>query len=678
MKKSLIAISLSLALMPGFVYSATTENRKAVEVKINGQDVSQLSNFFSGEALEEQTAPVLDLLSEQGERSAIEPNSMISEVASQNVASSISKGIETKDIEVGDAVITMTIADTPHHLESSEETVIPEIPISQLQSQHMEVDNLTIVDGAGLLENYQKFRQVEIPDYRHKASYWADKAPKASEVYAYKTRLSSKDQARFKEIYLDLIDSGKIKEIVLVHQKGLTPQGEFLYQALLASEGEGLIPSLYHVGRIENLLQSGEIGQHQAEIRTLLHDGGLSYIRDMVLGMPEIKRKDSEWLLEGRSIDVSNAMVEVLQSSSPKDALNALAPQYPQYQSLKQALISFQAKESELEPEIVPLGATIKLGMSGDRVIKLRDRLNYLGYGAGESDVYDAQMQDAVKTFQRTHLLEPDGAPGRKTITELNRSNEERIQQIQLNLERWRWMPETMGEHYIMVDIPGFSYSVIKNDVEVMSAKTVVGRDARRTPVFMAPMSYIVFSPYWHVPRSMAVKDFLPRLKKDPYALNRSKIRIFQNGQEIDPGTVDWSQYSSRNFPFQLRQDPGDQNSLGRVKFMFPNKHAIYLHDTPSKSLFNRTSRDFSSGCVRIENPEELAGYFLGEVGWDEKRISEAFRRSSEAHVSLAKDKKIPVYTLYMTVRVEGDSISFRADIYNKDKALIDAYRQLQ
>src|SRR5699024_6979983 len=309
----------------------------------------------------------------------------------------------------------------------------------------------------------------------------------------------------------------------------------------------------------------------------------------------DVCSSDLEWLLDGRKIDVSQTFIDALQSPDLKAVMGNLAPQYPEYQNLKRALTAFKYREADLEPAIVPDGATIKLGMSGERIALLRDRLNYLGYQAGDSHIYDAQMVEAVKAFQKTHLLEPDGAPGRKTIAELNRSNEERIKQIQINMERWRWMPATMGDHYVAVDIPGFRYSVVKDGEEVLNAKTIVGRDARRTPVFMSPMSYIVFSPYWHVPRSMAVKDFLPRLKRDPYALNRSKIKIFRGGQEIDPGSVDWSLYSSNNFPFQLRQDPGDYNSLGRVKFMFPNEHAIYLHDTPSKSLFNRTSRDFSS-----------------------------------------------------------------------------------
>ena len=638
MKKNLIAVSLTLVLMPALLHSAPNSASESVEIKIDLGNVSALEGIFSGDI----STSEITTLQETGEVSN----------------STIPEEVVKPQPKVSAPTVTRSVPKSTY------------VPKTATQKQK---------EAEEILENFQKFSEPTQPiNYRQKSSFWADKAIAADEPYQYQSRLSVKDRQNFKQNYLDKIGSGELSAVELVTTKGLTPQGESLYQVLLESEGEGLIPSLYHVGRIENLLQSGDLATHQAEIMALLYDGGLTYIRDIVQGMPEIKRKDPDWLLKGRAINVSDAMVEALQSEDIKAQLAMLAPQYPEYQNLKRALAAFKSREAELEPIVVAAGPTIKAGMSGARVIQMRDRLNYLGYDAGNADSYDAKMVEALKAFQRTHLLEPDGAAGQKTITELNRSNDERVKQIQINLERWRWMPETMGEHYVAVDIPGFRYSVVKDGEEVLTAKTIVGRDARKTPVFMSPMSYIVFSPYWHVPRSMAVKDFLPRLKRDPYALNRSKIRIFRGGQEVDPGSVDWSQYSSNNFPFQLRQDPGDYNSLGRVKFMFPNEHAIYLHDTPSKSLFNRTSRDFSSGCVRIENPEELAEYFLGELGWDQNRISSAFSRSSEAHVSLAKDKKIPVYTLYMTTRVEGDSISFRADIYSKDKVLIDALHQLQ
>lgn len=645
MKKNLMAVSLTLALMPALLYSAPKAGQESVDVLISLDNVSALGDIFSG-----KTSPqAFSALQE----TANPPQSREEEVK-----------------EVVEAVVIKPIVNEKPPVAPAVNRVSTYKGKSAAQKQK---------EAQELQATFQQFSEpVQAVDYLRRAAFWADKAPLADQPYAYQTRLSLKDQQNFQQQYLDKVAQGELSGVELVTAKGLTPQGKVLYQLLLESEGEGLIPSLYHVGRIENLLQSDSLAAHQAEIVTLLYDGGLNYIRDMGQGMPEVKRKDPDWLLKGRSMDVSAVMIEALSSQNMRGVFSNLMPQYPEYHNLKRALAAFKAQESEPEPVKVAAGGTIKAGMNGERVIQMRDRLNYRGYAAGNAENYDAKMVEAVKAFQRTHLLEPDGAPGQKTLTELNRSNDERIKQIQVNLERWRWMPRSMGEHYVSVDIPGFRYSVMKDGEEILTAKTIVGRDARKTPVFMSPMSYIVFSPFWHVPRSMAVKDFLPRLKQDPYALTRSKIRVFRGGKELDPGSVNWSQYHSNNFPFQLRQDPGDFNSLGRVKFMFPNEHAIYLHDTPTKSLFNRTSRDFSSGCVRIENPEELAEYFLGELGWDQNRISSAFSRSSEAHVNLSKDKKIPVYTLYMTTRVEGDSISFRTDIYNKDKVLIEVFHQLQ
>ncbi len=649
MKRHLIAVGIWMALFPEAVVAS---EEKSLQIRVDLNNVDAIGSLFDGGELPEQP------LSEQSLSEITTVTEMVS-------APKESENIPALELRSQVAERAQAPVEIVEEISSSD----PQLLMEDLDASEEEM--------ALVAENFQRFTMpTEAIDYSARANYWAEKAAKAGENYPYQARVSNnilnRFHQRFKEQFKESIDSSSL----LVNQKGLTPKGEALYQLLLASEEEGLLPQLYHVGRIQNLLQA-DPALYQAEINELLQVGMLAYIRDMVVGMPELKKRDPDWLLEGRKVDAPEVLVTLIESDDPQAVANKLQPAYPEYHNLKRALRAFKAKEFDQEPALIAKGPTIKPGMSGERVIQMRDRLNYQGYDAGDANYYDAKMGEAVKAFQKTHLLEPDGAAGAKTITELNRSNRDRIEQIQINMERWRWMPATMGNHYVAVDIPGFRYAVIKEGKEVLNARTVVGRGARKTPVFMSPMSYIVFSPYWHVPRSMAVNDFLPRLKQNPYALNRSKIRIFRNGVEIDPGTVDWSQYSRNNFPFQLRQDPGDHNSLGRVKFMFPNEHAIYLHDTPSKYLFDKTSRDFSSGCVRIENPEELAEYFLGEAGWDQKRIKSAFKRSSEAHVSLNKDKKIPVYTLYMTTRVENDSISFRADIYSKDKVLLESLSNL-
>ncbi len=524
------------------------------------------------------------------------------------------------------------------------------------------------------------FEKIEKPQLStatiaERAAYYGSKVPSADAEYRYRTRLMKGELEKFFEL---MVESEEDLEALLLTKEGLTPAGEELFEALVRSEDEGLLPGFYHVGRIYNLLESGDLKKHKSELVELLAGGGLSYLRDLTAGMPEMKRADREWLLEGRKVNVVTALRSALISDESGKAIAALAPQYREYQELKAALAAFREKNLQPDPAKIAAGSTLRAGMAGERVQQLRARLNYFGYEAGEGNSFDETLDKAVRAFQKAHLLEPDGAAGKATIAELNRSYQDRIEQVEINLERWRWMPGSMGADYIAVDIPGFRYYVVKDGEEVLSAKTVVGRGDRQTPVFMSPMNHIVFSPYWHVPRSMAVRDFLPRLKRDPNALKRSRIRVFRGGQEVDPNSVNWQQYHANNFPFQLRQDPGDYNSLGRVKFMFPNEHAIYLHDTPSRHLFGKTSRDFSSGCVRIENPSELAEFFLKDLGWDRKKIEAAYKRDSEAYVKLQEEKRIPVYTLYMTTRTEGDSISFRADIYNKDKPLIDVLRHLK
>lgn len=574
-------------------------------------------------------------------------------------------------------------ASKPKELASKQEEVQPFVQTPMI-TENMPTISEIEEDGTLGSDVYESqpevFEKIEKPrlstaSIQERAAYYGLKVPSAEQEYRYRTRLRGEELERF---HLVMEEAGDDVATLLLDKAGLTPAGEGLFETLVRSEDEGLLPGFYHVGRIYNLLESGNLKQHRTELVELLVDGGLSYLRDLTKGMPEMKRVDRDWLLEGRQVNVATALRSALIGEESRVALKALAPQYREYAELKRALAAFREKNLTPDPVKVAAGNTLRLGMAGQRVQQLRERLNYFGYEAAGGNTFDEALDRAVRAFQKAHLLEPDGAAGRATIAELNRSYRDRIEQVEINLERWRWMPGSMGAHYIAVDIPGFRYYVVRDGEEVLSAKTVVGRGDRQTPVFMSPMNHIVFSPYWHVPRSMAVRDFLPRLKRDPGALKRSNIRIFQGGREVNPYEVEWSRYNANNFPFQLRQDPGDYNSMGRVKFMFPNEHAIYLHDTPSRHLFGKTSRDFSSGCVRIENPSELAEYFLKDAGWDKGKIQAAFKRSSEARVNLEQEKKIPVYTLYMTTRTEGDSISFRADIYNKDKPLIDALRRLK
>ncbi len=320
-------------------------------------------------------------------------------------------------------------------------------------------------------------------------------------------------------------------------------------------------------------------------------------------------------------------------------------------------------------------------GAQGVQVRNLRVRLQASGDltegDAGKNPVYDKAVADAVRRFQKRHGLAETGTVSGSTLTALNVPVSKRIRQVELNLERWRWLPDEFGARYILVNIPSFKMNVIENGKRVMEAKVVVGRQERQTPTFTAKMAYLVMSPKWYVPRSIAVKDKLPQLKRNPYALARQNIRIYNSsGQQINPGAINWKAVGEGNFNYQLRQDAGPRNALGGIKFMFPNPYNVYLHDTPTRGLFSQNQRTFSSGCIRISNPVELAEYLLKhDPKWSRQAIQAAAASGKQRVVNLPQ--QVPVFLLYWTAWVDEDGLAnFRDDIYSRDKPLVRALYQ--
>ncbi len=464
---------------------------------------------------------------------------------------------------------------------------------------------------------------------------------------------------------------------------GQSLQADELIEIVNKAQEEGLEPSDYHAAVLLTFKSDHSVTPDNSDTAialrdVLLTDAFLTYARDMGEGRPAIRKARKDWVLKGREINPVQRLQEALASKSVALNLQDLVPKYRAYSALKSSLHDYRQYAAQASWPPVPAlvkGQKIDAGSQGAHIQALRDRLLMTGELAAEhatGEVYDAPLIAAVKTFQSNLGLDADGVVGSATIRELNITVQERLQQIIVNMERWRWMPEQLGKHYLVVDITGFEYFIVDDDIEVMRAKTVVGMAARPTPVFSADMASVVFAPYWNVPVSIAVKDKLPQLKQDPYRLSRSGIRVFdREGQEIDPGMVDWSEYGTKRFPYHLRQDPGAGNALGKVKFLFPNNHAIYMHDTPQKKLFDRAQRTYSSGCIRVQNPIELAQYLLNKQGWDDQKVKSAYAGSKERHVAVAKDMKIKVYILYMTAWVTADNqLQFRPDIYNQDAAL--------
>jgi murein L,D-transpeptidase YcbB/YkuD len=471
--------------------------------------------------------------------------------------------------------------------------------------------------------------------------------------------------------------------------RGPRPTAMALLETVRSADREGLRPSDYHLTAVEALLGEGadRRGRRRwtvtelADLDLLLTDAFLIYGSHLLSGRVNPETIDAQWIASRRERDVAAVLERALESGRIAESLAELLPDHPGYYRLRGALARYRAIAAASGWPTVPDGAKLASGEQGPRVAALRQRLAVTDSGvAAAGDVFDSSLEDAVRRFQRRHGLDVDGTVGPATLAALGVPVAERIRQIELNLERWRWLPQELGERYLIVNIANFELDVVEAGRAVLTMRVVAGRPYRRTPVFTDQMTYLVFNPYWHVPRNLAVQDILPQIKSDSTYLARQRIRVFRPGasgdlEEVDPTTVDWAQVTAESFDFQLRQDPGPNNALGRIKFMFPNRFNVYLHDTPTRSLFERSARDFSSGCIRIEKPIELAEYVLaGDPNWTRDRIMAAIATGSEETVRLPQP--LPVHLLYWTAWADDDgTIQFRRDVYNRDARL---YAELQ
>lgn len=357
--------------------------------------------------------------------------------------------------------------------------------------------------------------------------------------------------------------------------------------------------------------------------------------------------------------------------------LDSLAPQSDNYSRLKRRLAQFREKAAQGGFTPVPDGEVLKPGMSDPRIATLRQRLieeDIPGAADHTGDVYDGTLVEAVQAFQEYHGLATDGVIGKNTLARLNIPLQDKLIQMELNMERRRWMRDDLGDFYIFSNLADQNLKVVRNGKTIHTARVVVGKPYHATPVFSDKLEYVEINPYWNVPYSIATKEYLPKLKQNPTALSSKQIRVFQNGNEVAPTQVAWNSYSGGNFPFRLRQDPGDGNALGRIKFMFPNQFNIYIHDTPSKSLFSQAERAFSHGCIRVSNPFKLADVLLVDTNATPGHW-QTIRDGGERTVVQPK-VPIEVHLSYLTAWMNKDgSTHFRKDIYGRDKVLLEALR---
>lgn len=455
---------------------------------------------------------------------------------------------------------------------------------------------------------------------------------------------------------------------------GPSPLADDLVAELRQAGTHGLKPENYHLERIEAMLAEARTNDPRpkllAELDLLLTDAWLLYASHLLSGHVNPETLGAEWYIRRPEADLVKLLRDALQSGDIAGSLNSLLLDGPGYGLLRDALARYRDLAAQGGWPAIPDGPTLKAGDSDPRVTALRSRLLVTGEldpALAQGEEFDDEVEQAVIRFQQRHGLATDGTVGPKTLAALNVTADERVRQIVVNLERMRWLPAELGSRHIVVNVANFSLDVVEDGQPLLAMRAIVGRTYRQTPSFTARLNHLIFSPYWHIPHSIAVKDLLPKIQKDRRFLAKQKIRVFRGSSPVDPNTVNWRSLSEANFPYRLRQDPGPLNSLGRVKFMLPNRFNVYIHDTPSRELFDRAVRDFSSGCIRVDMPVELAGYLLADdPKWTSESILAAMEQPRETLVRLRKP--IPVYFLYATAWVDADgTLQLRDDLYGRD-----------
>jgi len=456
-----------------------------------------------------------------------------------------------------------------------------------------------------------------------------------------------------------------------------------LSSALAGLEADGLNPADYRFSLIEPILASPDQGSLETaravELDILLTEAYLRAVYNLYFGKADPARLDPD-INFARELGGEDPMPQLLAAAREarvEDGFDWARPKNERYHWMKEALARYRGYQAAGGWEPVPGGKTLKPGESDPRVIQLKKRLAVTGDlpsagGAGSgSEQFDPGLQAAVEQFQRLHGLEVDGAVGKGTLAALNVPVEDRISQIRVNLDRQRWVMHEAYDEFLVVDIAGFNVYWVKDNRVIWEEAVQVGKSYTRTPVFKDKIRIIEFNPTWTIPPGIMRRSILPGLKKDPDYLDKKGYQLLtQDGKRVDPKTVDWQ--SLKRVPYIVRQPPGPDNALGLVKFLFPNSHLVYLHDTNHRELFDRSQRTFSSGCVRVHKPFDLAERLLaGQGDWNRERIDKVVASGKTTRVKLERPLRILI--LYSTAHVEEGQLHFKPDIYKRDAGVLAA-----
>jgi len=465
----------------------------------------------------------------------------------------------------------------------------------------------------------------------------------------------------------------------------LSHQARLFIEYIEKTDEHGLQPSDYHLEIINKYRSSlgaynPNLLEHLVKLDLLLTDAYLLLSAHLNFGKVDSERLKADWKIQRNAPELllDERLKESLKNKTLIAFLDNLPGQSYQYKPLKKQLAFFKTLLTKKWP-VIKFKITIHPNDTLEDVIQIRKKLNTLGYSIKDtiSPVYDIALKIEVQKFQNQHGLNDDGSIGKLTMDAFNLSPASRVNQIIANLERMRWMPANMPERRIEVNIADYKMLVINGKDTVISSRAIVGKSYRKTPVFNSTMTYLVVCPTWVVPPTILANDVLPELKKGSGYLTKKNMKIISySGQTIPYSSINWSSISASNFPYMIRQSSGPDNALGNIKFMFPNEYNVYIHDTPSRELFDKDSRAFSSGCIRIQKPIELALYLLADKPeWTEARLKEVIASNKEQTLRLSEG--MPVYITYFTAwATEKNHFHFRTDLYNRDVDLLKALKE--
>ena len=464
--------------------------------------------------------------------------------------------------------------------------------------------------------------------------------------------------------------------------RGPTPKARIFLERLDRVDQHGLRREDYHYKRL-----SDGVGTYtrtrRAELEILMSRAFVRYGADINAGrIVQPRRVTRRLYIRTQRPDPERLLTDAASAQDFAAFIDRLPPQTPQYRRLVNALAFYGAIARGGGWGLIAAGPTLKPGMNDPRIRQARLRLRKSGdlKTTGEVEtLYTKALAAAVRRFQIRHGLTPDGNIGVNTLAAMNVPVARRVQQIVLNLERRRWMPDDLGDRYVFVNIADQQVKLVVNagsakPKTVFASRVIVGKHYQSTPIFSATMLFIELNPHWNVPQSIARRELLPRIKKNPSYLTSNHYlllaRPVDNRSAISPGSVDWSKMSARSFPYWIRQTPGPWNALGSLVFRFPNPHNVYMHDTPSKALFAREVRTFSHGCIRVQYPIKLALQLIkANASWNDPRIARTIGTRKPTRINLRDP--VPVHVTYLTAWSNKDGTHhFRRDVYRRDDTL--------